>query len=373
MVNITDNFVILTNEAWDGSSLVITQLSGNIYNFNGNDTSGTATHVAESTTGTFSDTSGNGQFSDFSAAEPAEQYTAEPGNTLPGTSGLLQFSIEVQSRVTYMDGTSDTVTLDVMVLDNNQILFDFGDAIMAGFLNQNRPIATIEVIGTEQNTYDWVNIAEHYDAYAPICYTDGAMVRTERGPRPIETLKVGDRVWTADNGFQPIRWIHARTLRASALAGDPRLRPVVITQGALGDRIPSETLRVSRQHRILIASDRVRRLFDTGEILVPALSLTRLPGVYLDDAITEVTYHHLLLDRHEILEVNGMLSESLYTGREAIRNLPQEARAELCRIFPEVFVPQRRPRKARLALEPRQARWLVAQEPPRMAAAVQLA
>lgn len=359
MSNVNDSFVILTDEAWDGSSLIITQLTGNIYNFNGNDTSGTATNVAEATTGTFHDTNTDGGLDDFSSIDPEEPYTANPGTTLPGTSGLLMFSLEVQSRVTFTNGTSQVLTLDVMVLNNNRILFDFGDAIITGTLNQNPPIATIEIIGNTQNAFDFVNIGAHDAGYVPLCYTSGSKVRMENGVKPVEDLKVGDKVWTFDNGLQPVRWIYSRRLGRDDLVRNPKLRPVVISKGALGLNTPSNDLRISRQHRVLVSSTIVRRMFAVDQVLVPAIDLIKVPGVSIDDTTTEVVYFHLLLDRHEVMEVDGVLSESLYTGRDAVKNLPLGAKRELQEIFPEIFFPQRLPRTARLTPEKQRARKLI--------------
>ena len=48
-------------------------------------------------------------------------------------------------------------------------------------------------------------------AYAtPICFDRGTLIATSRGPRPIESLRPGDLVRTADNGLQPVRWTGRR-------------------------------------------------------------------------------------------------------------------------------------------------------------------
>ena len=52
---------------------------------------------------------------------------------------------------------------------------------------------------------------------------------------------------------------------------------------------------------------------------------------------TEVTYLHLLFDRHEILRANGAESESLYLGEQALRALGDAARREIAVLFPELL------------------------------------
>jgi hypothetical protein len=43
-----------------------------------------------------------------------------------------------------------------------------------------------------------------------------------------------------------------------------------------------------------------------------------------------------MFDRHEIIEANGVLSESFYPGPVALTGVCQDARQELLEIFPEL-------------------------------------
>jgi len=66
----------------------------------------------------------------------------------------------------------------------------------------------------------------------PVCFTPGTLIATPAGPRPIETLAVGDLVDTADDGPQPIRWIGRR---GYAFPPTPeKHKPIQIKAGALG-------------------------------------------------------------------------------------------------------------------------------------------
>ena len=74
----------------------------------------------------------------------------------------------------------------------------------------------------------------HADLGATIvCFTEGTMIETEHGPRAIETLQQGDRVLTRDDGYQPLRWIGTRRVRAE---GD--LAPVLFQPGTVGNDRP---------------------------------------------------------------------------------------------------------------------------------------
>lgn len=166
------------------------------------------------------------------------------------------------------------------------------------------------------------------------CFTKGTHIAAPGGARRIETLKVGDLVCTQDHGAVPIRWIGQRTLSAAELALHPRLAPILIPKGALGEGLPQRDLQVSPQHRMLIRSRIAQRLFDVPEVLIPACKLAGHQGIAQQSLKQGVTYFHLLFDRHEILISEGTPSESLYPGPQALASLGQAACDELFTLFP---------------------------------------
>ena len=50
----------------------------------------------------------------------------------------------------------------------------------------------------------------------PSCFVSGTLIDTPHGPRRVESLRVGDRVLTRDNGEQIIRWAGQRDLDLTA-------------------------------------------------------------------------------------------------------------------------------------------------------------
>ncbi|WP_022704741.1 Hint domain-containing protein [Pseudorhodobacter ferrugineus] len=175
---------------------------------------------------------------------------------------------------------------------------------------------------------------------AILCFTRGALIDTAAGAVPVEGLKVGDAIAVAKGGFERIKWICSTKLGGAALRRLPKLRPVCITAGALGDGLPKRDLWVSRQHRMLIRSAVAERMFGTKTALIAAIKLTALPGIFVDEAVEGVEYFHILFDSHEVIWAEGAPSESLYTGPEALKSVPVEARDELLCVFPELASPR---------------------------------
>lgn len=183
-----------------------------------------------------------------------------------------------------------------------------------------------------------------------ICFAAGTLIRTTRGDRAIESLRPGDRIIVEDEA-QPavLRWIGARAVDLTEPTPDPdKLRPVRIMAGALGNGLPKRDLLVSRQHRMLLRSKIAQRMFGTSEVLIPAIKLTELPGIFVDESVKSVTYLHLLFDLHQVIFAEGAPSESLYTGPEALKALNSEAREEILTLFPEVADLDYTPEPARL-------------------------
>ena len=227
---------------------------------------------------------------------------------------------------------------------------DFGSDI-DGFSLQRSPDGSDSFVNDQSPTPGTTNV----------CFTGGTMMQTPDGPRLIDRLRPGDLLLTRDHGAQPIVWIWARHWAQAELRANPALRAVRIRKGALGAGLPRRTLHVSRQHRMLVASEVARRIFGAGEVLVAAKDLTRLRGVELVVPEGGITFYHILMQHHEILFAEAAPAESLYLGRNALEALEPAARAELCAIFgrdwQEFFTES--PRPARPLAGGRRARSLV--------------
>jgi len=172
-------------------------------------------------------------------------------------------------------------------------------------------------------------------AIAITCFAADTNISTPDGDVPICDIQEGDVVSTR-NGDQHVRWIGKRYLNQADLDANPKLRPIKILQGSLGQNVPSKDLTVSRQHRIVLNSPAIKNQFGVNAIMVPAIQLTKLAGVYIDEECTSVEYYHLLLDDHEVITANGAPAESLYLGKFAIQAMSDEALNEIKEIFPDL-------------------------------------
>ena len=161
-----------------------------------------------------------------------------------------------------------------------------------------------------------------------ICFTPGTLIATAHGPRAIESLSPGDLLVTRDNGLQPLRWIGSRKVAGRGRFAPIELQPQIL-QGA------DQPLLVSPQHRILWSGPQAQLLFGDREVLVAASHLLDHPAVQQCET-GEVTYMHLMLDRHEVIYANGAATESFYPGETALDALSAGGRNEMFHLFPEL-------------------------------------
>jgi hypothetical protein len=261
----------------------------------------------------------NNDFVDLS--EFYNQTTLSNVNSSGGSFGNALGMLRADAADNHIDGTIDGVDYSSQMGDVDLVLENGGAA----------------VTGTDL-TYDNTNV---------VCFTAGTLIGTLLGPVRVEDLKAGDDVLTLDTGTQKIRWIGSTHRDSNDLAVDPKLRPVRISAGALGEGLPAQDLLVSRQHRFLVRSPIALRMFETSEVLLPAIKLIGLKGIDIDQDVDAVEYFHILFDRHEIVCSNGAWSESLFTGPEALQAVPPASAQEIKKLFPEICEPDYEPASAR--------------------------
>lgn len=161
-----------------------------------------------------------------------------------------------------------------------------------------------------------------------VCFASGTQIVTETGERPIETLRVGDRIATRDNGVQTLRWIGKRHLDSTDFHRNPKLRPILLAPHLTGGDAP---LIVSSQHGVLFD-------LDGEETLVRAIHLAKMQGgaARIMKGCRQVTYFHMLFDDHQIVFANGAPSESFFPGPFALATLNSDVQSEIFELFPQL-------------------------------------
>lgn len=167
------------------------------------------------------------------------------------------------------------------------------------------------------------------------CFTPGTGIATPKGERPVENLKVGDRVLTRDNGIQYITWVGKKTLNTEDLEITPNLLPIMIRAGALGENLPERDMMVSPNHRMLLVSEMAQLYFEESEVLIAAKHMTKMKGVEAMKT-PETTYVHFMCQNHEIVLSDGAWTETFQPGDHSLRGVDADQREELFLLFPEL-------------------------------------
>ena len=137
------------------------------------------------------------------------------------------------------------------------------------------------------------------------------LIATPTGPRPAASLRSGDWVTTLDNGPQPLRWCGRVTV--PALGGFAPLRMVAPYFGLERDLV------LAPQQRLLLSGIDVEDTLGHDEVLAEARHLADGIAALPDTGAATVTWHGLLLERHELILAEGHAVESLYAGSLARR------------------------------------------------------
>lgn len=168
----------------------------------------------------------------------------------------------------------------------------------------------------------------------PPCFASGTLIETPGGPCAVEDLKAGDEVLTRDNGVQVLRWAGKRHIACHEQAFRA-FQPVRLRKDCFARGVPERDVLVSPNHRILLRNPMVelvsgqKEVFCAAQLLINGQTIVREP-------VGEITYHHLLFDRHEVLFASGCESESFFPGEIGLESLDPPARAEVLALLPRL-------------------------------------
>jgi hypothetical protein len=241
--------------------------------------------------------------SDLAVERDREGRLAVAAGSPAGTAG---HAVHLDACLTLM--APDGRTLELLVLVEVE-----GDAIAEVWalpLGPLEPRTDYRLVGIDRHAAT-ARLAE----VACVSFVRGTRITLAGGEqRPVEELRVGDRVLTRDEGPQPVRWIGHRTLRATGA-----FAPVLIRKGALHN---ANDLLLSPDHRILVYQRRDQLGAGRAEVMVKVRHLVNGTTVVVRDG-GFVEYFQLLLDDHQIIFAEGIAAESLLVDPRTRAALPE--------------------------------------------------
>ena len=236
-----------------------------------------------------------------------------------------------------LSGFDDDFTITVKSMDAGDVfqINNFQTWTIAGSVH------TFTYTGSDGNSHTLIIEAlsangDNDDIVQVVCFGHGTGILTNNGEVPVETLKAGDLVKCGDGAVRPIRWIGGRKVDADMMALHPSLRPVELAQGSLGKDLPTQVLRLSQQHRVVLRDWRAELLFGCFEVMVTAKSLVNDTDIRKVSDENGIEYFHILLDDHQSVFANGVECESLMPADLAKRAMTVAARSEIYLLFPEL-------------------------------------
>ncbi|HKL70907.1 Hint domain-containing protein [Salibaculum sp.] len=248
--------------------------------------------------------------------------------TINGISYASGTTVEAEYQLTVSDGTT---TYEVIAFNVNNSSPAYGTVEGLAFIGGFPPTGVPLTVQTATEGPNFLAAD-----YAVPCFASGTLIDTPDGPAPVERLRAGDMVLTADRGPQSLWWIGSTTVAAIGAHA-----PIHLPPGALGN---TRALRLSPEHRVLIGGWRAELLFGTDNVLVAAKHLVGHGGIHRASG-GSVTYHHLMCERHEILFAEGAATESFHVGDTILDRMQAATRAELLTLFPELAAPTRAARQ----------------------------
>jgi len=231
-------------------------------------------------------------------------------------------------------------TYTILATGNTSTTFDgigAADSVTVSFAG---PIAsfTVSQSSTPGLTSGAVGVSDI--SFDILCFSRGSQIETPHGLCVVEDLNIGDLVLTKDSGVQAIKWIGRKRVMSERLETDRNLRPVRISMDAFGPGVPCRDMMVSPQHKILMSGWLAEVNFASSEILAPAKGLINDTTIRPVDDLAEIEYVHVMFEKHEIVTVDNLQSESFFAGDTAVSTLDQASRRELFDLFPELAVDQ---------------------------------
>ena len=246
-----------------------------------------------------------------------------------GATLQIDNSIDASAYVEFWYGNAETLLIDsAALLPTNDFTInhmqigdrlEFGLGITALDATLNGTTLTVDITGpnapsgSSTLTFDNVTNAQDNffttgidartgDSFVEVeaaCYCPGTLIRTARGEKPVEKLKIGDMVMTASGLLRPIKWIGQRSYGGRFVLGRNDILPICIETGALAPNVPRRDLWISPHHAMFLDG-----------LLIEAKDLVNGVSIVQAERVDKVDYVHIELETHDVIVAEGALSET---------------------------------------------------------------
>lgn len=171
------------------------------------------------------------------------------------------------------------------------------------------------------------------DAFAAI--GRGAIIQTDNGPVAVEDLLPGDKVKTASNGYQTLRWRGTMTIVPGAQNKRPEMGTMTrLTADAMGYGRPGADLVLGPSARVLHKAPGIKTLTGSDVAFVPVRDFIDGSSIIELRPIAPVHCYQLGFDNHESLSVNGVEIETLHPGLPHKMQMRQDMQLLFMSLFP---------------------------------------
>jgi microcystin-dependent protein len=237
----------------------------------------------------------------LSVADPDGESGSETLTVTVGE-GTLDATVG-DSGVTVQSGNDSSVlTLDGTIAELNALLGAGGTSDLTYVDNTTTPANVQLELTIDDNGNTGFGGPLSDSAFGTIdvtCYCPGTLIRTARGQKRVEKLKIGDKVRTASGAARPIKWIGKRSYAGRFVMGRKDVLPICIKAGALDEKVPERDLWISPHHAMYLDG-----------ALIEAKDLVNGISIVQAERVEKVEYFHVELETHDVIVAEGALAET---------------------------------------------------------------
>ena len=238
------------------------------------------------------------------AQAPDYRYTGTLGNQAYATEFPALYAADTQSGLG-VPVESDTGSAGTDGGHWDEVTFD--TELMTGFIDTTNSVSAMTLASLADLGYD-----VSYTLSSPPCFCAGTLIDTVDGAVPVEDLRSGCLIPTADHGIQTLRFVLMTRISSENRPIDPKHYPIRFRTGAFGLARQTQDLWVSPQHRMAVTAPNMMQMIGQNTVLIAAKDLLDLQKVQRRVPKHDILYFHLVFDHHVLIRAHGVWSESMY-------------------------------------------------------------